>query len=48
MSLFFVGLIIGLFAGAFAAFVPMDKGDDAALQSFCREQKTRPISSLTP
>lgn len=48
MPLFFLGLVFGLLAGGFAAFVPMDRGDDAALRSFCQEQKNRPISSLTP
>ena len=48
MPIFFLGLILGLLAGGFAAFVPIDSGDDASLRSFCREQKSRPISSLTP
>lgn len=48
MPLFFLGLVLGLLAGAFAAFVPLDTGDDAALEAFCRGHSARPISSLTP
>jgi hypothetical protein len=48
MPFFFLGLVFGLLTGAFAAFVPLDTRDDAALQAFCREQRSRPLSSLTP